>query len=92
MSESSSTDPAAGLIRIGLSSSAAQIPDFLARATKARYSPTTLLEEIVRQESLARAQKSVEHRLQAARIGSLLGGSSLKHLPCETEDYQAATS
>ncbi|TAJ18299.1 MAG: AAA family ATPase, partial [Dehalococcoidia bacterium] len=69
-SETSATDLAAGLARIGLSATAAQLPDFLARATKSRFSPTTFLEEVVRQESLARAQKSVERRLKAARIGS----------------------
>lgn len=63
-------DLVSGLSRIGLRATAAQLPDFLARASKARLSPHQLLEELVRQESLHRAQKSVERRLKTARLGS----------------------
>ena len=64
------TDLATSLSRIGLTGVAAQLPDFLARATKARMAPAVLLEELARQESLHRAHKSAERRMKAAHIGS----------------------
>ena len=64
------TELATSLSRIGLTGVAAQLPDFLARATKARMAPAVLLEELARQESLHRAGKSAERRMKAAHIGS----------------------
>lgn len=64
------TDLASALSAIGLSGVAGQLPDFLARAAKARMSPPVILEELVRQESLYRAHKSAERRMKAAHIGS----------------------
>jgi DNA replication protein DnaC len=64
------TDLASGLTRIGLRATSAHLPDFLSRATKARLSSQQVLEELVRHESLHRAQKSVERRLKTARLGS----------------------
>lgn len=64
------TDLATSLSRIGLTGVAAQLPDFLARATKARMAPAVVLEELARQESLHRAHKSAERRWKAAHIGS----------------------
>lgn len=64
------TDLASDLARIGLRATSAHLPDFLSRATKARLSPQQLLEELVRHEALHRAQKSLDRRLKAARLGS----------------------
>jgi DNA replication protein DnaC len=64
------TDLASALSAIGLSGLASQLPDFLARAAKARMSPPVILEELVRQESLYRAHKSAERRMKAAHIAS----------------------
>lgn len=64
------TDLATSLTRIGLRATGAHLSDFLSRATKARLSPQQLIEELVRHESLHRAQKSVERRLKSARLGS----------------------
>ena len=64
------TDLASALSGIGLSGLASQLPDFLARAAKARMSPSVILEELVRHESLHRAHKSAERRMKAAHIGS----------------------
>jgi DNA replication protein DnaC len=59
-----STLRALGLWRI-----AEDLDDFVARATKARWSPTQLLEEVGRLESQERARKSAERRLSRSRIG-----------------------
>jgi DNA replication protein DnaC len=64
------TDLASALSGIGLSGLAGQLPDFLARAAKARMTPPVLLEELVRHESLYRARISAERRMKAAHIGS----------------------
>jgi len=48
---------------------AEDLDDFLARATKARWSPHVLLEELVRQELAEREQRSLERRVRAARLG-----------------------
>jgi DNA replication protein DnaC len=64
------TDLASALSGIGLSGLASQLPDFLARAAKARMAPPVILEELVRHESLYRAHRSAERRMKAAHIGS----------------------
>lgn len=64
------TDLGSALSRLGLTGVAGDLPDFLSRAAKARMSPTVLLEELARVESLHRARKSVERRMKLARIGS----------------------
>jgi DNA replication protein DnaC len=46
------------------------LADLLARATRHRWSPTQLLEELVRAESQERAQRSLERRLARARLGT----------------------
>jgi DNA replication protein DnaC len=57
------------LARIGLKATAAGLDDFLARATQKRGSPLQQLEEIVRAESEARAQRGLQARLRQARLG-----------------------
>jgi DNA replication protein DnaC len=55
--------------RIGLAVTASDLDDFIARATKHRWPPRTLLEEIVRAESEDRARRGLERRLRNARLG-----------------------
>lgn len=54
---------------LGLRRTAEDLPDFLARATRSRWSPAVLLEELVRAESQDRARRSLERRLSRARLG-----------------------
>jgi DNA replication protein DnaC len=56
-----------GLLR--LPRTAAELDDFLARATKGRWSPSVVLEELARQELQEREQRSLERRLRAAHLG-----------------------
>lgn len=55
---------------LGLRRTAADLPDFLARATRSRWSPAVCLEELVRAETQDRARRSLERRLSRARLGS----------------------
>ncbi|MEP7270380.1 MAG: IS21-like element helper ATPase IstB [Acidobacteriota bacterium] len=57
------------LNRIGLRVTASSADDFIARATKHKWSPRVLLEEIVRAEAEDRSQRSLERRLRNARLG-----------------------
>ena len=59
-----------GLRALGLHQTAADLADVLARATRHRWSPAQVLEELVRAESQDRAQRSLERRLARARLGS----------------------
>lgn len=63
------TDLSHQLSRIGLQVTASGLDDFIARATKHRWSPAMLLEEIVRAESQDRARRGLERRLRNARLG-----------------------
>ena len=63
------TDLVARLTKVGLSAIACVLDDFLARATKGRWSPAQILEEIVRLEEIDRTRRSLQSRLQRARIG-----------------------
>jgi len=63
------SDLGQALIQVGLLGTAAQLDDFLARATKARLSPRQQLEDLVRLELVAKTQRSLEHRLERARLG-----------------------
>lgn len=54
---------------LGLRYTAQELPDLVARATRSRWSPTQLLEELARAESQDRARRSVERRLQRAHLG-----------------------
>jgi DNA replication protein DnaC len=58
------------LQKIGLHALPAQLDDFLARATKARWSPVQLLEEVVRAETDERSRRSLERRMRLSGIKS----------------------
>ena len=71
----SSTPPSSpslteGLRALGLRRTAAELADVLARATRHRWSPVQVLEELVRAEHQDRAQRSLERRLAQARLGT----------------------
>jgi DNA replication protein DnaC len=55
---------------LGLHRTATDCAELLARATKARWSPAQVLEELVRAESQDRARRSLERRLTRARLGA----------------------
>jgi DNA replication protein DnaC len=55
--------------QVGLIALADRIDDFLARASKGRFSPRQVVEEIVRLELVEGAKRSLERRLQRSRIG-----------------------
>jgi len=58
------------LRQIGLCALPAQLDDFVARATKARWSPYQLLEELSRAETAERSRRSLERRLRLSGIKS----------------------
>jgi DNA replication protein DnaC len=58
------------LQQIGLCAVPAQLDDFLARATKARWSPHQLLEEVARAETAERSRRSLARRLRLSGIKS----------------------
>lgn len=68
-SQEKKTDLAALLLQLGLDSTAGGLDDFLARATKGRWSPQMLLEELARSELLDRSRRSFERRLQRSHVG-----------------------
>jgi DNA replication protein DnaC len=57
------------LRKIGLRATAEGLDDLLARATKLRWSPRQLLEEIARAETAHKAARNLEGRLKTARLG-----------------------
>lgn len=57
------------LAQIGLKVIAQNLDDFIARATKGRWSPQMLLEELYQIESRERSRLSLEHRLRFSGIG-----------------------
>jgi len=57
------------LVQIGLVALAGCIEDFLARASKGRFSPRQVVEEIVRLEMTEGAKRSLARRLERSRIG-----------------------
>lgn len=59
------------LTRLGLKATAQSLPDLLARAGKAQWSPRVFVEEIARIETLDRAQRSLKRRLKTSRIGRI---------------------
>ncbi len=65
----SKTELAQQLHALGLLRTAEDLDDFLARATKQRFSPQVLLEEFARQEIAERERRSLERRLRAAKLG-----------------------
>ena len=56
------------LQQIGLRSLPASLDDFLARATKARWSPRRILEQLVQAETHERSRRSLEHRVRRSGI------------------------
>jgi len=54
---------------LGLRRTAEELPDLLARATRHRWSPAQLLEELARAEAQDRGRRSLERRLTRARLG-----------------------
>ena len=63
------TDLATRLAKVGLPAIAEGLEDFLARATKGRFSPLQIMEEIARLEQIEKTRRSLQSRLQRARIG-----------------------
>lgn len=63
------TDLASELLQLGLITTAQSLDDFIARATKARWSPQVLLEEMARSEFQGRSRRSLERRLKRAKLG-----------------------
>jgi DNA replication protein DnaC len=63
------SDLSAQLSRIGLRATAASLDDFIARATRGRLSPRTMLEQIARAETADRAHRNQQRLLSQARIG-----------------------
>jgi DNA replication protein DnaC len=68
-SQKTTTDLHAQLTQLGLTTAANGLDDFIARATKARWSPQMIIEELVRSEIQERSRRSLERRLQRSRIG-----------------------
>ena len=60
----------AQLQQIGLRALPAELDDFLARATKARWSPHQMLEQLVQAEIAERSRRSLERRLRLSGIKS----------------------
>jgi DNA replication protein DnaC len=58
----------AQLEQIGLHSLATEVDDFLARATKQRWSPRQILEYLAQTEVAERAHRSLERRLRLSEI------------------------
>jgi DNA replication protein DnaC len=67
--ETMTTPLSANLTRLGLTHAAATVNDLIARATQKRWSPAVLLETLVQAELDQRAQRHLERRLRAARLG-----------------------
>ena len=59
----------ANLRRLALTHTAEGLDDLIARATRARWSPTVLLEALAQAELEARTTRRLERQLQAARLG-----------------------
>jgi DNA replication protein DnaC len=59
------------MTQIGLKTTAQNLDDLIARATKGRWAPRALLEELYQIENRERSRVSLEHRLRFAGIGRL---------------------
>ena len=62
-------DLPAALSDVGLRAISACVDDFLARATKARWSPRQILEQMAHLELVDQTQRSLQNRLDRARLG-----------------------
>jgi DNA replication protein DnaC len=58
----------AQLEQIGLHALSAGVDDFLARATRQRWSPRQILEQLAQTEAAERAHRSLERRLRRGEI------------------------
>ncbi len=65
-----SSSLATQLQQIGLRAVPAELDDFLARATKARWSPRVLLEQLAQAEAAERSRRSLERRLRLSGLKS----------------------
>jgi DNA replication protein DnaC len=63
------TELARQLEALRLPRTAEDLDDFLARATKRRWSPRVVLEELAREEHAERERRSLERRRRAAKLG-----------------------
>ena len=61
-------DLATQLKQIGLRAVPTQLDDFIARVTKARWSPLQILEELAKAETAERSRRSLERRLRISGI------------------------
>jgi len=68
MSPMPMNDLLAQLKHIGLKTIPANLDDFLARASKARWSPRMLLEQLAQEETQERSRRSLERRLRLSAI------------------------
>ena len=59
------------LKQIGLRAVPTQMDDFIAHATKARWSPLQILEELAKAETAERSRRSLERRLRISGIKRL---------------------
>ena len=69
MTPTPNADLTGALVALGLHGLGEGLSDFLARATKLRWSPVQLLEEMSRLELAERARRSIERRLGRAHLG-----------------------
>lgn len=69
MTMTTPTDLKSQLRQLGLNATAQGLDDFIARASKSRWSPQLILEELARMEIQDRSLRSLQRRLQVARIG-----------------------
>lgn len=63
------TDLHSQLLQLGLTTTAQSLDDFVARATKGRWSPQMLLEELARTELQERSRRSFDRRLKCSHVG-----------------------
>lgn len=68
-STTTSSELSRQLRQIGLRATAEGLDDLMARASKQRWSPQQMLEEIARQETGEKAARNLRRRLQQARLG-----------------------
>ena len=69
---------AAQLEQIGLRALPPNLDDFVARATKGRWSPRMLLEQLAQAEAEDRSRRSLERRLRVSGIKKLQAHGGLR--------------
>ena len=68
--QSPANDLLAQLHQIGLRALPSNLDDFLARATKARWSPRQMIEQIAQEENQERSRRSLERRMRLSGLKS----------------------